>query len=397
MSRVCWRTRNVAFARWGALVVGLLAGEQALADCDQARKGLEGRDPFVRISVLLTSRCLGDEADTEPLARTIRDEVLAVGEASGAGEKEAERAAQDERVERVLRALDLLDEALKAQFQSAPDKAQGAITALDTAIRASRQTVRASGACVPKEALAPELAPSRFRVDADDLTVSGPPKMDLKEVLGSACGAGATTECSSAIAVAENLARVSSLAESALTFYNACYIDAADAAAIVLDRKWTAYFEEARSQYPWELAFNGWRMGRHDDRPVSNGNRLGFREVPQDQWILVHPSVALEYVSAAPDGQQLKPAVLMEVVGYNRWKYRPDGSMGGALGVSAIALFADRGEVRDLGYGLMVNIDQVYSIGVTRHDSDTGYVISGDVSDLWLKVSQKKRAKLSGR
>ena len=369
-------------------------------ECDQVRKGFdpERDDPPRRINILLVRECLGDRNDQDTLAKKIHDEVLVEPKPDAAAEKESQRAAQDERVERVLRAFSLLDSALQDEFQSASESFRRHITALDTAIRASREMVKATGHCAPKESLKPELSPDSFKVDSSTLIIPTPPTVDLMSVLGPQCGDNTKADkCAAEIAMAETLARTSTLAESALTYYTSCYIDEADKEAIVLDRKWTTYFEDARSQYPWELAFNGWRMDKNDTRDVVNGNRMGFLYPPAYQWILAHPSVALEYVSDAPDGQEFKPAVLVEVFGYNRWKYEADGSMGNALGVSAVALFADRGEVKDLGYGLMMHVNNTYSIGVTRHDSDTGFVVSGDVSDLWLKVSQKWRSRLPAR
>jgi len=154
---------------------------------------------------------------------------------------------------------------------------------------------------------------------------------------------------------------------------------------------WDEYFSTARSQYLWELLLNGAVMG--DSRQEVGGVRRGFRSVPHGQWLLLHPNVAFEYAEAEPDGDRFAGTVLLDLVGYNRWRWNRDGSMGFALGASLIVAASDHAVHNDVGWGVMVHLNHRWSAGVVFGDTPT-YVVSGDVAQLWTRVSNIRRRRM---
>lgn len=144
------------------------------------------------------------------------------------------------------------------------------------------------------------------------------------------------------------------------------------------DQRWEAYFTEARSQFPLELAANSYLYARNKDEYCDA--RGGFCAPPAHQWILLHPGVALEYIDDAAEGNRLEPAVVLELIGYNRWKWE-GARMGTAIGGSIIAIASDRAGEDDVGYGAMFHYNHKWSLGVTRHGDATGVFLSYELWD----------------
>ncbi len=139
------------------------------------------------------------------------------------------------------------------------------------------------------------------------------------------------------------------------------------------DQRWTAYFTEARTQFPHELWLNSTLYAARADRYCEEPG--GFCTPPSHQWILLHPSLALEAVPDAPAGNRVEPAVVVELIGYNRWRW-DGGTMGTGLGASIIAIASDRADTDELGYGLLLHYDHQWSLGLTRRNDTTGIVLS---------------------
>lgn len=141
----------------------------------------------------------------------------------------------------------------------------------------------------------------------------------------------------------------------------------------VMQRKWDDFLEKSRSQTWWELAVNSrlWRQGKKSGE---------FLEPPDRQWILFHPSVVLEHVSKAADGNRTEEGLMIEVVGANWWQndkwYQPSGA-------SYVWVYSDRAGLRDWTNGVAVHFANKYTIGATRRDGRTGYFLSVDVLELY--------------
>lgn len=143
-----------------------------------------------------------------------------------------------------------------------------------------------------------------------------------------------------------------------------------------LGEQWEAYLDDARSQTLLELTLNSYLYRREED--------ARFAPPPERQWILLHPNLVVEYVDEADDGDQFKEALMLEVVGVNYWRqerwYVPSGG-------SLIALYSDRREVEDWGYGAALHFANAYTVGVSRHSGDTGVFLTVDL----LKLVENRR------
>jgi hypothetical protein len=158
-------------------------------------------------------------------------------------------------------------------------------------------------------------------------------------------------------------------------------------------KSWDEYFSRGRSQYIWELALNGFRLS--DTRQeITPGVKGGFREVPRDQIMFLHPNVALEYAQAEAEGNKFNGTVLVDLVGYNRWRWKPDGSMGFALGGSLLMAASDHAITDDVALGFMVHVNNRWSLGMVFGGEDPTWVVSADVAQLWTKVSEVTKGKL---
>ncbi len=147
-----------------------------------------------------------------------------------------------------------------------------------------------------------------------------------------------------------------------------------------LSKRWDRFYDESKSQMIWELVVNGMLFER-------NNTYEGFSEPPVWQLVFLHPTVVIQNVSEALDGSQLKGALMVEVIGADWWEqdrwYIPSGG-------SIVTTYSDRAGVQDWGYGVAINFDSQFTIGVTDHDGDIGYFITADL----LKLLQGKKETL---
>lgn len=157
--------------------------------------------------------------------------------------------------------------------------------------------------------------------------------------------------------------------------------------------QWQAYFDKSIPQWPWELSLVN---GPIYERTLKNEKGLG--EVPEWQMILLHPDMALEYVSGAADGDQLKPALMVELIGANFWSWQNGAKQKGPwglpipLGIGLITTFTDREDTDDWGYGGVIHLNHVYNIGTTVRDGDIGFFVSVNLAKLF-EIKGKKAEK----
>lgn len=141
-------------------------------------------------------------------------------------------------------------------------------------------------------------------------------------------------------------------------------------AKLALDR-WEAYRTKAHHQYIWEVWVNGLAMGK-DLCPVDAGTgmKMGFCKVPQSQWILLHPDAALRFSNSATKTSELKPALLVEIIGHYRWNWKtvggsPSAEMESRMGYSLAATYTSTGNEKSWGFGPMVHMGD-YSFALTK-------------------------------
>ena len=155
--------------------------------------------------------------------------------------------------------------------------------------------------------------------------------------------------------------------------------------------RWQTYFDKSIPQWPWELALVNGPIYAHALR-----DQPGMGKVPEWQMIVAHPDVLLQYVDAADDGDQFKPALMVEVVGGNFWSWGKGAEQKGPwgfpvpLGAGFIVTYSDRSNTDDWGFGGILHINHLYNFGVTSHGGDIGFFVSVDLAKLF--ENKKKKA-----
>ncbi|MFH4887075.1 hypothetical protein WL047_21725 [Vibrio alginolyticus] len=142
-----------------------------------------------------------------------------------------------------------------------------------------------------------------------------------------------------------------------------------------LHADWEPFLEQMKGQTGLELLIN--RHAYRNDTDTFSGP-------PSSQWIVLHPIVLIENVSAAADGENTQEALGLEIIGMNWWKqdkwYVPSGA-------SVLAVYSDRTDVDDVGYGVALHFLSNYTIGYTNHDGEDGVFLSVD----FIKLFQDKK------
>lgn len=229
-----------------------------------------------------------------------------------------------------------------------------------------------------------------FADDPDE--VGGPPgerQIDTLAILTAEC-TGGESECRAAF---ERLGGVWTLALSQQTLLNG--LQKTHRLATLryltdLDQRWRAYLLGGRSLLPWELLVNSeiHRRKLADER--------GFIEPPRRQLLFLHPEAAYEYREWAENG--LEGVLVLEAVGFYRWRWGEGGSMKRPWGGSLI-LSWDDSEDDSLGYGLMVHLPRNWSLGVVARrnqgDDELAVVLAADLPKLFTKTA-KLRDRLRG-
>jgi hypothetical protein len=163
------------------------------------------------------------------------------------------------------------------------------------------------------------------------------------------------------------------------------------------DNEWTQYHDNALFQWPWELAYNGYRMKNskslchRDDR----GMQMGYCDVPSEQVIALHPDVALQWVDNAQSSSDLHAAAILEVYGRYRWKWSKKGEISHPWGWSAIVVYSNLSGSSDTGYGLMYHGTRGNSIAATVIDGRIGILVSLAVADRFFTASDAAKAKFA--
>jgi hypothetical protein len=225
-----------------------------------------------------------------------------------------------------------------------------------------------------------------FEGGQDQLGSTG---IDIRNLLARAgCNkAPPDAACAGAQATAEGLVRGATLAGRAHSVDQAQAIQAAAARAAVRDARWRSYFADARSQYPWELYVNSWRY-------ESVLRKDGLSGPPSSQWILLHPDIGMQYVNSAASGDRFKPALLLELVGYNRWSWGDDHKPRNAWGGSISRTYADTASIPSGAWGLTIHYNNKYSATVSSVGGKTGLVLSLDLAGAVTSASQEWKDRL---
>lgn len=148
----------------------------------------------------------------------------------------------------------------------------------------------------------------------------------------------------------------------------------------VYSAQWKTFMEETVDQTPLELWWNGYRHRK---------KHKGYRALlppPKWQHIFLKPYIAGDYNGEAPDGSQLKEAVVLDVWGFKLVDLNKDAKWYVPKGYSVHLAASDREGVNDWGIGLSVHLNDRNTIGVTDYDGDVGVFLS---FDLWKNATDK--------
>lgn len=136
--------------------------------------------------------------------------------------------------------------------------------------------------------------------------------------------------------------------------------------------EWDRYFSEARSQTTLDLVLTSVMARDH----IRRGYIVG---PPKVQWFALRPNVILQYHDGAPKGDQFKPGLSIEWLGFNFWD---DSPLGFPIGLSVSTVYSDMPAVRTAGTGVTVHVNNSFSFGWSKHGDDDAFQVSMDLLQL---------------
>lgn len=155
--------------------------------------------------------------------------------------------------------------------------------------------------------------------------------------------------------------------------------------AVLQTSRWDAYRSQGQHQYFWELWLNGRNMGEDlCPRDEKTGIQRGFCGVPSSQWIVLHPEAGLRWAKSAQSSSDLKPALLIELLGYNQWQWggADKASMTSQYGASLVAAYTNEPSGKKWSYGPMIHFGKGYNLALTRSSGGTwGLVLNLNLAD----------------
>ncbi len=161
--------------------------------------------------------------------------------------------------------------------------------------------------------------------------------------------------------------------------------------AQLVNKRWEAYFTEARSQTPWELWTNSALFHRR------NPEGRGFVDPPGSQWIWLHPTPAYELVldRGERNVEMFGTAMLLEVIGFYDWTW-VDGSADrkNRWGASFALSYAQSPNDDKVGIGFLLHaLNSSFSLGgMWRDTEDPDRSVSVVLSaDLWKAFSDPEK------
>ena len=220
-----------------------------------------------------------------------------------------------------------------------------------------------------------------WRVQAMRLFAGSPDEIDVAGEVARTCSAQAGA-CSKAYEDGVELLTYAVLVRDALDAPLANNRAATTQYVAMLDRRWTEYLSKARASYPWEMWLNGFAM-----RSAYRGR--GFIAPPDHQWLFLHPDAGLSYVD--PGSDHLRNMVLLEGLGFYRWKWNKSDQITSAMGL-AYVLGWEGDDANRVSNGFLLHVPQNLSLGVAWSKNHgkfvPHYIVSGDVGKLFTSRSQ---------
>jgi hypothetical protein len=332
--------------RWLLLLVLFCGTAHAQKTCEELRAELAGAPPLTTVRRLANAGCLGDTRDTNPFTLRVQRMLDTTTKVKDV------RLSPDERRLLAVGILRAADEYL-ATLPGGPE-----VNQMRAAVQQAMRE-RSAGADSRLQ------RPAYWQWDGVQPTIGD-------------TGVNPT----------EGVVRAARLAERAFAADQADAIQAADARAAMRDARWRSYFADARSQYPWELYLNSKRY------EATVRGRSGVSGPPDWQWIVLHPDVGMQYVRSAAAGDRFKPALVLELVGYNRWSWGADHRPENAWGASLVRSYADTASVPSGAWGIAVHRNNKYSLTFSRIDGRLGLLFSIDLAGKVTEASEEWKERL---
>ena len=222
--------------------------------------------------------------------------------------------------------------------------------------------------------------------------LAGEAKVDIAEAAEADCKDPASTLCRDALAGGRALMLTWRLAHDLSNHLSVLAVSKIGEQVATKRALWEQYLYQSKPMLPLDHIATDFFDGRWKQ---SDQYPDGVREPPNTQYFFLHPSVAVEQLDNAPDGQQLKPVLVLELFGANRWREDRRWINAPLLrswsGASVALTYADRADVKDVGVGVILTFENIYSIGVTRYESSkTGLLFSIDLANLWREKYKDK-------
>lgn len=196
--------------------------------------------------------------------------------------------------------------------------------------------------------------------------------------------------CAAEFELAANLIRVIFLVNSSIDELTKIY-----RAEVFIDRsirrkKWDSYYDDLTYQYPWELFANSYLLEKTDDRQSVDGNKQGFRKLPESKLVFFHPDANVVYAHNAVDEYEV--SVTMEVLGFEAFTFDHEGKVKNPWGVSALIAYMDQVDALESGWtaGLLFKYNG-YSLGVTDNHGELGIVLNINLAQKIFDVNKKRR------
>jgi hypothetical protein len=253
------------------------------------------------------------------------------------------------------------------------------------------------------------LEPYALAQKADDLLDPALLKYEGQNTLFKLGGVEINFICGIAAAAADcadfegrkNLWRVFRLTRAAHAYMQTPANDLRVRAYQVRLARWDAYRTQSLHQTWWELGINSWNMNRdsgicpRDDK----GQRQGFCDVPTTQLIAFHPDVGLRYSRNANASSELKPYLVLELLGRYHYTWKADADDGKTnikdlatvdtrWGYSLAAAYGFDGDRNRWSYGPMFRW-KGYNLAFTRSTSGRwALLLNTSLSDAVLKADR---------
>jgi hypothetical protein len=143
-----------------------------------------------------------------------------------------------------------------------------------------------------------------------------------------------------------------------------------------INRGWDDFLDVSKSQTALEV----WLTTLWHSKHFKKDHIVG---PPSSQIIALHPQLVYEYVDGAVDGDNAEFGVAVEWLGINFWNKKMP------FGFSVASVYTDRVSIADIRTGVMLHLDNKYSIGWGYRDGENSVYFSLDLLTLFQSKRQQ--------